>query len=71
MDTLGKRLKYLREERELSAVGYGKQLGVNRQTIHSWERDAFAPSLEHLKHILIISNASADWVLFGKGEPPE
>lgn len=60
---LGKKIKRLREEKEISQKELGKELGVSASTIGMWEQDRRSPDNEALKSISDYFNVSVDYLL--------
>lgn len=59
----GLRLKELRNRKNLYQNRVAQQIGVTRATISSYERNIKTPSLEVLKKLAILYNASIDYIL--------
>ena len=65
-----KRLRYLRQSRELNQVQLAEKLGVKKQSISNWENDNIMPSVEMLEKIADLFQVSADYLL-GREEKSE
>jgi transcriptional regulator with XRE-family HTH domain len=63
MDTLGKRLQNLREERGWSQREAANKLGLQQQSLQRYETDKILPGSEKLKDIVELFNCSADYLL--------
>ncbi len=59
----GQRLAELRKKRRLSQSDVANKLGVNKATVSAYERNTTAPSIETLKRLAVIYNASVDFIL--------
>ena len=64
------RLKELREERRLSQVFLGMELGMNQNTISRYETGAREPSIKELILIADYFHVSIDYLL-GRTDNPE
>ena len=63
MDKFRKRLKLLREEKQLSALALSKKLNVSHSTLLRWESGEITPSIEHLYNIALYFGVSADYLI--------
>ena len=59
----GIRIKQLRKEAGLTQAELGKQLGVVKQTISSWENNISEPNGDTLIQLSNILNTSPDYLL--------
>jgi transcriptional regulator with XRE-family HTH domain len=50
-ETLGQRIRSVREKSQLSQDKFGESLGVSRQTISRWEKEKVVPELANLMAI--------------------
>ena len=64
-DSVGKRIKHLREKNFLEAQKLAHDLQVGKSTLSNWENDRRTPDLETLKNIANYFNVSTDYLLFG------
>ena len=64
-DSVGKRIKHLREKNSLEAQKLAHDLQVGKSTLSNWENDRRTPDLETLKKIANYFNVSTDYLLFG------
>ena len=62
MDTFGKRLRELRQEKGLSAKELGKIINVNDSSIIRWENETMSPKLEYIVALARFFNVSADYI---------
>lgn len=71
MDTLPKRLAWLRETAGLSARGLGILAGLHPTHIGLIERgDRVDPSSSAMSQVAEVVGATLDWLIAGKGAPP-
>lgn len=68
METPGQRIRRIREEKRLTAQQLAEMVGVSRPHITQVENGKKGVSAELLRELERTMGASADWVLFGKGE---
>lgn len=64
-DTIGNRLRALREEHELSVTWLAQELGCSRGSIIRWERDRCLIDTRYLLAYMEYFGVSADWILKG------
>ncbi|MBF0588704.1 MAG: helix-turn-helix transcriptional regulator [Magnetococcales bacterium] len=67
---LRKRLRERRKALKMSQAKLADKAGLARDTIGRYERGELSPSTEAFRALVIALNASANWLLFGKREPP-
>ncbi|MFC4953027.1 helix-turn-helix domain-containing protein [Acinetobacter puyangensis] len=66
METLGTRLKRLRDEQKLTLQQVGKIAdNSSKATVHYWETDYSEPKAKALSLLARYYNVSADYLLFG------
>ena len=63
MISLGKSIKELREEKELTQVELGNLLGLSYQTIGHYENGVSQPTLETLINMCKIFGVTSDYLL--------
>lgn len=63
---IGKRIKNIRENMNMTKECFAKQLGISGQYLGMVERGKSYLSIEKLKILCDITNLSADYILFGK-----
>lgn len=61
--SLGKRLKTLREEKDLTQGQLAKLVNLSQQTIGHYEVDRAKPDLETLQKLAEVFNCSIDYIL--------
>lgn len=62
MDSFGKRLKSLRQEKGIGQVELAKQIDVGKSIISLWERDECEPSLSKLIALSKFFEVSIDYL---------
>jgi transcriptional regulator with XRE-family HTH domain len=66
MDTIGMRVKGLRNSKDLSQEKLGAAIGVGKQTVSSWENDAVKNmELRHLFALADALNVDPRWLALG------
>ena len=58
-----KRIKFLRQSKELNQVQLAERLGVKKQSISNWENDNIMPSIDMLVRIADFFHVSTDYLL--------
>ena len=66
--TIGSRLKYARQEHELSQEKLAELVGVTRGACGQWENGRSKPSVEHLSKLAKALGVRFDWLATGRGE---
>ena len=64
--TMGDRLTYLRESRNMSRDALAKRFGNNQKTIYNFETDASEPRAKILFAYHDFFRVSFDWIITGK-----
>jgi len=62
---MGKKLKMLRESRNLTQLRFAEMLHVSSQSVQKWESDLSRPDLDHLIEIAKYFNVSLDAIILG------
>ena len=65
---IGKRIQKLREDMNYTKEAFAKEIGISGQYLGLIEHGKNYPSIEKLKLICNFTNASADYILFGKNQ---
>jgi transcriptional regulator with XRE-family HTH domain len=65
---IGKRIKKIREDMNMTKESFAKLLGISGQHLGIVERGKSHLSIEKLKVLCDITNLSADYILFGKDD---
>ncbi len=67
MDTIGRRIKRLRDEKGMSMDAFGKAIGTDSANVSNWERDRRVPGGKFLIEMSDYCGVSTDWILKGEG----
>lgn len=67
-EEIGRRIKQIREEMNLTKECFAKKLGISGQYLGMVERGQCLLSVEKLKALCDYTHLSADYILFGKDE---
>ena len=65
MDTLGKRIRFLRNKE--SQESFASRIGVSKGSIGGYERDENSPSADVILKICSSDNILVEWLMTGKG----
>ncbi|MDT3427836.1 transcriptional regulator with XRE-family HTH domain [Paenibacillus forsythiae] len=71
METIGQRLKYLRETLKLSQQHVADKTGISRGNISNYEKDRVSPAADTLIAFCSFFAVSADWLLTGQEHIPK
>ena len=63
---IGKRIKNIRENMNMTKEDFAKSIGISGQYLGIVERGGSCLSVEKLKSLCDLTNLSADYILFGK-----
>lgn len=63
--TVGKRLKYLREHKNLSMREFAALIKTHKKNVYWWEIGKFVPGASSLVRIAEFYGVSVDWILHG------
>ncbi len=66
--TLGKRIAYLRKDKELTQEALAEKLNVSAQAVSKWENDQTCPDIQLLPKLGEILDVTVDELLSGKKE---
>lgn len=66
MDTIGQRIKYLRNLKKLTQPELAEATGISKGNVSDLENDKVAPSAKALIALSNFLNVSTDWLLTGK-----
>lgn len=69
MTTMGKRIKTLRQELQLSQEKFGEIFGSTKAYISAIENDKSKLSVENLGKLLLDYNVNLNWLFAGIGTP--
>lgn len=70
-EEIGKRIKEIRENMNLTKESFAKLLGISGQYLGIVERGKSYLSIEKLKKLCDLTGLSADYILFGKDSSKE
>lgn len=68
LDTLGKRLAFLRERSGLNQQKIADATGVSRSNLSKYEQDKVKPTSDAIVSLCDFYDVSADWLLRGKDQ---
>ncbi|MFZ5755158.1 MAG: helix-turn-helix domain-containing protein [Bacillota bacterium] len=71
LTTIGERIRYLRETRNVTQLELAKKTGISRGNLSSYETGRFSPSSEALVSIANFFDVSTDWLLTGSIKKPK
>jgi SOS-response transcriptional repressor LexA len=71
METIGKRLKHLRDLHSFTQQEVSQGTGIVRANIGKYESDKIKPSADTLISYSSFFNVSSDWILTGEGHGPD
>ncbi len=57
------RIKYLRDEQNLTQTELAKQLGITRSSVNAWEMGISVPSTQYIVELARIFKVSTDYLL--------
>ena len=63
MEEIGKRIKEIRLEEDLSQQNFGELLSVSQDTVSLWEKGKSLPTAEFLITIALTFEVSVDYIL--------
>ena len=66
MDSLGKRLKYIRKQNSLTQIEFAQQIGVSQGTLSDLEKDKCKPSVDTLISLRVNLDVDLNWLLTGE-----
>lgn len=67
MDTVGERIKYLRNCKRLSQDEFGKRMGFSKQIVSNYENNLSKPSYEFLNKLVSEFNTNLNWLIANQG----
>ena len=68
MPTLGERIRKARKAAGLTQEALAERVGVKQPQVPRWEKNLTIPSLEHLKSVAEVLDASVAWLLYGDAQ---
>ena len=63
MKVIADKIKEIRQMNNYSQTDFGKLLNVSQDTVSMWERGKISPTIEHIYHICLTFEVSADYLL--------
>lgn len=60
---ISEKIKFLREQRELTQSELAKKLGITRSSVNAWELGISAPSTQYLVELSSFFGVSTDYLL--------
>lgn len=57
------KVKYLREQNEMTQAALAKQLGITRSSVNAWEMGISVPSTQYIVELANIFKVSTDYLL--------
>ena len=63
LESIGERIKYLRERNGMTQAELAKKLGITRSAVNAWEMSISAPSVRSIIEISRVFNVSSDTIL--------
>ena len=57
------RIKYLREQKQLTQTELAKLLGITRSSVNAWEMGISVPSTQYVVELAVIFQVSTDYLL--------
>lgn len=70
-ETLGQRIRIIREKSQLSQDKFGESLGVSRQTVSRWEKEKVVPELANLMAICKVYHVKMAYLIGQEEEEQE
>jgi transcriptional regulator with XRE-family HTH domain len=64
-DAIGKRIRVLREAKNLKLKDLAELIDISQGNLHSMENDKTNPSAAALKKLAAFFDVTSDWILFG------
>lgn len=68
MNTVGSRIKQLRNAKKLTQKELAKKVGISDAAVVHWEKDVNIPKLEYLNILAPLLNTTIDYIMYGKLE---
>ncbi len=68
MESIGQRIKKVRELQHLTQQDFGNKIGVTKQAVANIENERCNPSITILCEFVVKLNINANWLLTGNGD---
>ena len=68
MNTIGSRIKQLRNAKKLTQKDIAKKIGTSDAAVVHWEKDVNVPKLEYLNILAPLLDTTVDYIMYGKTE---
>lgn len=63
MDTIGERIIFLREEREISQKALAIEIGITATTLSRYENDIYEPKAEIIRRLAVALDTTSDFLI--------
>lgn len=71
LDSLGQRIRYARQQRQLSQASVAEAFDITRNAVSLWENDSTAPESEKLPRLARLLEVDLGWLMEAAGAPPD
>lgn len=71
LDTLGKRLMFLRQSTRTTLLSLQDRTGISRSNLSRYEKDEVKPTSDAIVALCTFYKVSTDWLLLGKSSPEQ
>jgi len=65
-NTIGGRIRFIRQSNALSPVRFAKKIGVDWRLVLQWENNKVVPEMSILLNVEELFNVSVDWLINGE-----
>ncbi len=69
MDTVGEKIKYIRNEKRLTQEALGALLGFSKQIVSSYENNISKPNYDFLVKLHNLCGVNLNWFIANAGQP--
>ncbi len=69
MDTIGKKIKYIRKEKGLTQKNLADEIKITKQQVSNIENELCNPSIDFLSKMILYFNVNSNWLLADIGDP--
>ena len=63
LESIGERIKYLRERNGMTQAELAKKLGITRSAVNAWEMGLSIPTTQYVAELTQLFHVSADYML--------